>query len=211
LQAALERRSGAWSDIGSSSRAAASPAFTDCYLKLWLNHGMGPANASYAYVLLPNRTAEEVGLYAARPAVVVLANNPSVQAAAKGSLGVVAANFWTSGTQSAGLITVDAASSVITRREGPVFSVGLSDPTQANTGSITVKLDQAAGALLHADPEVTVVQLAPAIVLKINVARSLGRSFQASFNLGLPVTENPGKGSARDGVQGSGGALPTGP
>ena len=186
LQAALESRSGAWSDIG-ASRGTASPAFTESYLKLWLNHGANPANASYAYVLLPNRTAGEVGLYAATPDVVVLANNPSVQAAAKASLGVVAANFWTPGTQSAGIITVDAPSSVITRREASVFSVGISDPTQAHAGSITVKLDLAASALVRADPGVTVVQLSPAIVLEVNVASSIGRTFHASFNLGSAV------------------------
>jgi hyaluronate lyase len=186
LQAALESRKGAWSDIG-ASRGPVSAAFTESYLKLWFNHGPSPAHASYAYVLLPNRSAEEVGLYAARPEVVVLANTPMVQAAANASLGVVAANFWTAGTQSAGGITVNAPSSVITRREASVFSIGISDPTQANAGTIAVQLHQAASALIHADPGVTVVQLSPAIVLEVNVAQSVGRSFHASFSLGSPV------------------------
>jgi hyaluronate lyase len=121
--------------------------------------------------------------YASRPDIVVLANTPEVQAAKKPSLGVVAANFWTGGTHSIGLITADAPSSVITCGNPAGFAVGISDPTQTNTGSITVTLDQAASALVGADPGVTVEQLSPRIIVHVDLKGSLGKTFQASFRV----------------------------
>ncbi len=180
LQAAFVSNSGSWADIGGRRRGG---SYTDDYLKLWYNHGASPTNATYAYVLLPNMTAGSVAAYAANPGIVVLANTPAVQAARKPSLGVVAANFWTSGTNSIDLITATAPSSIITRKQSLAFAVGISDPTQTNTGSMTVTLNQAASALVSADPGVTVKQLSPVIVLSVNLNASLGKTFQASFRV----------------------------
>jgi hyaluronate lyase len=183
LQAAFVSNSGSWSDISGGSRGPDSSVYTDDYLKLWYNHGASPANATYAYVLLPNMAAAGVAAYASNPGIVVLANTPAVQAAKKPSLGVVAANFWTAGTNSVDLITANAPSSIITSRNSSGLAVGISDPTQTNTGSITVTLNQAALALISADPGVTVEQLSPEIVLSVNLNGSLGRTFQASFSV----------------------------
>jgi hyaluronate lyase len=183
LQAAFARRSGRWSDVTGHDRGATIPVFTDDYLMLWFNHGAHPSDAAYSYVLLPNRTSEAVASYASSPDVVVIANTSSVQAAKKPSLGIVAANFWADGTGSADLITTSAPSSVITCANGRSLCVGVSDPTQAGADPLTVTLDRAAEALVSADPGVTVVQLSPRIVLRIEVAGSLGRSFQAAFDV----------------------------
>jgi hyaluronate lyase len=183
LQAAFVSSSGGWSDITGGGRGPATSPSTDDYLKLWYNHGAHPDNAAYAYVLLPNMSARSVGAYASNPDIVVLANTPAVQAAKKPSLGVVAANFWAVGTRSVDLITANAPSSIITSKNSTGFAVGISDPTQTNTGSITVTLDQAAAALVSADPGVTVEQLSPEIILKVNLSGSVGRTFQASFRL----------------------------
>jgi hyaluronate lyase len=183
LQAAFVPCSGRWSDVTGHARDASIPVFTDDYLKLWFNHGAHPSGAAYSYVLLPNRTAKAVASYASRPDVTVIANTASVQAAKKPSLGIVAANFWAEGPGAADLITTSAPSSVITCANGRTLCVGVSDPAQTATGSITVTLGWAAQSLVSADPGVTVAQLSPAIVLRVDVAGSLGRSFQAAFDL----------------------------
>jgi hyaluronate lyase len=182
LKAAFVENEGGWSDIAGRRRGFSS-SFTDTYLKLWFDHGLKPINATYAYVLLPNMTAGGVASYAANPDIVVVANNPRVQAARKPSLGVVAANFWAGGRNSADVITVDQPSSVITCKNGAAFAVGISDPTQTNTSVMTVTFDQAASALVSADKGVTVKQLSPKLVLKVKLDGSLGRTFQASFKL----------------------------
>jgi hyaluronate lyase len=184
LRAAFTSNTGGWSDVTGDKRGPAPP-FTDDYLKLWYDHGARPAGAAYAYVLLPNLAAGEVAAYAARPEIVVLVNSSAMQAAAKPSLGVVMANFWTGRTQSAGGITAEAPASVVTCAGASGLAVGICDPTQANPGSIRITLDQAATAVVSADPGIRVEQLAPKIVLRVDVAGSLGKSFQAVFK-GLP-------------------------
>ncbi len=186
LRASFVSGTGLWTQINPSDKN--STLCTDSYLKLYFNHGVRPTNSTYAYVLLPNLTASSVSNYAAAPDIIVLTNTPTVQAVSKPSLGVVAANFWTAGSNSADLISVSAKASVITRQTSNILSVGISDPTQVNPGAITVTLDCAASDVLSADPEVTVVQLAPRIILSVAVGDALGKAFQASFASPMVIT-----------------------
>jgi hyaluronate lyase len=184
LQATFVQNTGSWSQIDSGDSGTVD---TDDYFKLWFNHGLQPTNASYAYVILPNMSAGSVSNYSLNPDIIILANTPSVQAVKKPALGVVAASFWTNGNSSADLISVNNKSSVITWETATNISVGISDSTQTNAGSINVTLNQSASSVLSADSGVTVVQLSPQIILSVNVNGSHGRSFQASFQLGSPV------------------------
>jgi hyaluronate lyase len=186
LVASFEADSGYWTDINPSD--SSTGLFTDNFLKLYFKHGVKPANKNYAYVLLPNFTAATMSSYAAAPAIVVLTNTSAVQAASKPALGVVAANFFNAGTNSADLITVDNQASVITWQTNGVLSVGVADPTQNNGGNVTVTLARAAASALSADAGVTVVQLSPQIILSVNVSGSLGKTYQASFALAAAST-----------------------
>jgi hyaluronate lyase len=184
LYAGFIANTGSWSQINSID---STTSYTDDYLELWFNSGSKPANATYAYVLLPNMTATSVSNYAASPDIIVLTNTATVQAVHKPVLGVVAANFWASGNNSADLITVNNQASVITRETNTGISVGISDPTQVNTGSITLTLNRAAAGLESADPGVTVVQLSPQIILSVGVNGAMGKTFHASFSYSGPV------------------------
>jgi hyaluronate lyase len=84
------------------------------------------------------------------------------------------------------LIAVNSKSSVITLESSNSIAIGISDPTQTNTGSITVTLNRAASGLLSADLGITVVQLAPQIILSVNVNGSHGKTFQGSFSYSPP-------------------------
>jgi len=189
LQAVFTSNSGQWSQINSGDSTA---VHTDDYLKLWYNHGVQPTNQSYAYVILPNLTAGAVGQYAASPDIVILTNTPAIQAVKKPTLGVVAANFWTNGNNSVDLISVNNKSSLIILESTNSISVGVSDPTQTNTTSITVMLNRSALGVLSADPAISVQQLSP-IIFTVNVNKSYGRTYQASFSYsgpGIPVVSN---------------------
>ncbi len=181
LRAAFVSNTGAWTTIDLNDTVSPNTN-TDDYLTLWFNHGANPTNSTYAYVILPNYTASGMATYAANPDMVVLTNTPGVQAASKPALGVVAANFWVDGTNSAGLITVNKKSSVVTSANIFQIAVGVSDPTQTNSGSINVTLNRSATGILSVDPGVTVLQLSPQIVLSVNVSGSAGKSFQAVFS-----------------------------
>lgn len=184
LQATFAATTGSWSQINAGDLSTVN---TDNYLKLWFNHGLQPTNATYSYVILPNMSASSISNYALNPDIVILTNTPFVQAVKKPALGVVAANFWTNGNNSADLISVNNKSSVITWETTTNISVGISDPTQTNKSSITVTLNRSAAGVSSADSGVTVMQLSPQIILSVNVNGSHGKTFQASFQLGAPV------------------------
>ncbi len=179
VQAAFVASTGSWVQINNID---SSTSYTDDYLKLYFNAGAKPTNATYSYVLLPNMTANSVSNYAVSPDIIVLTNTVTVQAVHKAALGVVAANFWTNGSNSADLITVNNKASVITRESSTNISVGICDPTQTNTGSITVTLNRSAASFVTADAGITVLQLAPQIMFSVNMNGSHGKSFQASFS-----------------------------
>ncbi|MEI6076157.1 MAG: polysaccharide lyase 8 family protein [Verrucomicrobiota bacterium] len=188
LRAAFATNTGSWIQINNGTYVGATTnLYTDDYLTLWFNHGVQPTNATYAYVVLPNYPTNSTAAYAASPAVVILTNTATLQAASKPTLGVVAANFWNDGTNTADLITVNKKSSVITKEDTAGITVGVCDPTQTNTSSIRVTLNRAASSTLAADPGVTVLQLSPQIIFTVNVSAALGKTFQASFLYPAPT------------------------
>jgi len=196
LQAQFVSGSGAWTTINPTDSDTA--IYTDYYLKLLFKHGANPTAAKYAYVILPNRTASSVKGYAYNPDIRILSNTEptgtttGVQAVKSDILGVVAANFWakTSGPDNGGtadIITVNKQCSVIVKETYNTLSVGVADPTQSNTGTITVTLNgRTYLGTPNCDPGVTVRGNSP-IILSVDVNGSKGKSFNASFD----VTESP--------------------
>jgi hyaluronate lyase len=198
LQAQFVSGSGAWTTINPTD--SDSTPYTDYYLKLLFKHGVSPTAAKYAYVILPNRTVSSVKAYAANPDVTILSNTEptsttaGIQAVKSQILGVVAANFWkkTAGLDDDGgtlregsidLITVSKQCSVIVKETYNTLSVGVSDPTQNNAGTIVVTLSgRASLGTLSVDSGVAVTAINP-ITLTVNVNGSKGKSFNASFTV----------------------------
>jgi hyaluronate lyase len=182
LVAVREARTGAISDIDDGG---STTPITRNYLRMTFDHGSNPANATYQYVLLPGRSASHTKTYAQHPQVNVLVNNANVQAVTETTLGITAANFWTDTTQTAGSITANKKCAVLVREDGAFVDVAVSDPTQANTGSITLQI-AATGTFISANPGVTVTQSSPTIEMTINVNGSDGRTYKARFYRGTP-------------------------
>jgi hyaluronate lyase len=192
LQAQFTSDSGAWTTINPTD--SDSVTYTDYYLKLLFKHGVNPTAAKYAYVILPNRTVSSVKAYATNPDVAILSNTEptsttaGIQAVKSQILGVVAANFWakTSGPDNGGtadIITVNKQCSVIVKETYNNISIGVADPTQSATGTITVTLNgRASLATLSADSGLNVTGNNP-ITLSVNVSGSKGKSFNASFSM----------------------------
>ena len=187
LKAVREARSGAWADIDDGASAT---SITRNYLRFGFDHGSSPTNATYQYVLLPGRTARRVSQYAAAPQVSVIANNGNVQAVSETTLGITAANFWTDTSQTAGGITVDKKCSVMVQNDGAFIDVAISDPTQANTGTVTMQLSSAANTMVSADSAITVMQITPNIAMTVNVNAAQGQTFHARFYIGTAQVVN---------------------
>ncbi len=103
---------------------------------LWLgfDHGVRPADARYAYALLPGRDAEATAAFAARPELTVLANGPALQAVRHDALGLTGLVFWEAGERDG--IAADRPCVVLV---GPQ-SVALADPAWSGE-PVTVRVD----------------------------------------------------------------------
>ncbi|WP_229327201.1 polysaccharide lyase 8 family protein [Streptomyces sp. UNOC14_S4] len=111
LEVQYEARSGAWRDINAGGSAE---RLTRRYLTLVRSHGVDPADASYAYLLLPGADARTVAARAEDPHwLTLLANTKDCQAVRLPSLGLTAASFWTAGT--VGTLGVTAPAAVLIR------------------------------------------------------------------------------------------------
>ncbi|MDQ1067419.1 polysaccharide lyase 8 family protein [Streptomyces canus] len=127
LRALREDRTGAWSDINTSSTTERR---TRRWQTLWLDHGTDPVDASYAYVLMPGASRHAVAARAAdHHWLSVLANDSGCQAVRVDHLGLIAANFWRAGT--AGPLSASAGASVLVRRRGRTATLSVAEPPRS--------------------------------------------------------------------------------
>ncbi|MFR0357014.1 polysaccharide lyase 8 family protein [Streptomyces sediminimaris] len=152
LRTLREDRTGAWSDINTTSTAERA---TRRWQTLWLDHGTDPVDAAYLYVLMPGASRRAVASRAAdRHWLTVLANDSARQAVRVPSLGLTAANFWQPGT--AGALTASAAASVLLRHRGRTATLCVSEPPR--TGEpLEIAWDHPVRAVVRADETVEVL------------------------------------------------------
>ncbi|HEY1170878.1 MAG TPA: polysaccharide lyase family 8 super-sandwich domain-containing protein [Verrucomicrobiae bacterium] len=182
IRAVREARTGAISDIDDGG---STTPITRNYLRMTLDHGSNPLDATYQYVLLPGRSARHTKTYAQYPQVIVLTNTGNMQAVQETTLGITAANFWTDTTRTVGGITANKKCSVLVREDGAFIDVAVSDPTQANTGTIKLQIAKV-GTCISADPSISLDPLSHTIDMTINVNGSNGKTFKARFYRGEP-------------------------
>lgn len=172
LRTLREQRTGAWSDINTMST---SERVTRHYQTLWLDHGIDPVDATYAYLLMPGATRRVVAARAAeRRRLRILANDASRQAVAVPALGLVAANFWRPGT--VGPLIAGAPASVLVRigspqqaelaRRGRVATVCVSDPERSGV-ALDIVWNHPVREVLHHDPGMEVRGTGRSLTLRL--------------------------------------------
>lgn len=137
FQVKRETKTGSWSDVISGS----SPEpITKSIFSIWLDHGVKPTNASYQYIVLPNKTSEEVGSYASDNPISILSNTSSVQAVRHQTLRIAELLFYQPDTVTVkgGLtVTVDKPAMVIIDESAEPVRISVANP---ETPGITVKV-----------------------------------------------------------------------
>ncbi|MBI5396119.1 MAG: DNRLRE domain-containing protein, partial [Verrucomicrobia bacterium] len=129
LNGLREARTGSWRDINAGG---STNLVTRNYMTLWFDHGANPAGATYAYVMLPGKTTNEVSAYAANPHITILENSVAAQAVRETNLNITAVNFWQDAPKTVSYITCDRQAAVIAQEAPGELEVSVSDPTQAN-------------------------------------------------------------------------------
>ncbi|MBP1891388.1 hypothetical protein J2Z18_000457 [Paenibacillus lactis] len=181
VHALREERSGTWGEV--SNQATDPTVYKNRFLNLWFDHGKSPAGGSYAYTLLPNRTAGEVADYSAQQDVTILEQDDYVHAVRENRLQLTAALFWEDVRRTVDqLITVDKKAAVAVRETGDELEVAVSDPTQENRGIIEVEIHRAAAGVVASDPSIKVLSMSPTIKLAVQTGGTLGRTQSITFS-----------------------------
>lgn len=149
------------------------------FVESWLEHGVSPTNETYAYVQLPDFTAEETAAYTENPDVEILANTSKLQAVREKTLGKTGMVFWQKGTCEN--ITVNQPLIVLVEEDAQYITIHISDPTQ----KLTAAAVNVAGTGLEAveqDEGVSVVCGESGAEIKIEMEGSRGKTFSAKLS-----------------------------
>ncbi|MYW69918.1 twin-arginine translocation signal domain-containing protein [Streptomyces sp. SID8379] len=132
LTALREERTAAWQSINGGG---STDPVTRRYVTLLADHGTDPANASYAYVVLPGASEQRTAARALeRDWMQVTVNSAAQQGVRVPSLGLTSVTFWEPGT--VGRVSVDAPLIVqIRERRDGTATVCVSDPNRAVKGA----------------------------------------------------------------------------
>jgi len=179
-QTVREDRTGSWSLLNSGG---SSTSLTRRFQTIWFDHGVQPGEASYAYALLPARTAEQTRSYAEAPQFRIVENSTVVHAVTEETLGIRAANFWSGGENREVGISADGTASVIALESEGMLHVGVADPTQANTAGLRISVRRGAAEVVEKDESIQVELLETEVVLKVETRNARGRTFRVVMKL----------------------------
>ncbi|MDF6046243.1 polysaccharide lyase 8 family protein [Streptomyces sp. JH14] len=179
LRALREERTGTWRAVntGADTGGSTDPV-SRRYLTLWLDHGVSPTDAGYAYVLLPGASAAATAVWSYSRPVRIVANDTTAQAVEARRHGLTAVNFWGAGTAAG--ITASGPASVLVQRRGPELTVAVAEPSRTLT-SLTVELPFPADRVVTADDSVSVTT-GRRPVLTIAVGGSRGHTHTATLS-----------------------------
>ncbi|NDL56828.1 polysaccharide lyase family 8 super-sandwich domain-containing protein [Phytoactinopolyspora mesophila] len=181
-----EARTGRWSDIGANLPAHPDDEATREYATFWFDHGDAPTDASYAYYLLPGRTAgqteQAAEALAAGTGIQITGNTADVQSVIRDDDGttLLAANYWTCAT-AADLVHSYHQSAMVLRQDGDVLDISVSDPTQQQQ-RLVFDVARDADEVIEADPRISVLSTSP-LRFAVDTEASRGASFQLSLRV----------------------------
>ena len=135
-------QSGAWYDINVSH---SKTVITNNVFSLWFNHTNAPTNASYQYIVAPNRNLSAFQTYSASHGFEIVANSGSVQAVKNANAGLYGVVFYSAGTVNFGSnfsVTVDKPAIVLISGSGEDYKISVADPLYVNYNSIKVTINK---------------------------------------------------------------------
>ncbi|MFE7389204.1 polysaccharide lyase 8 family protein [Streptomyces sp. NPDC057582] len=179
LQALREERTGTWRALntGADTGGSTDPV-TRRYVTLWVDHGVSPTDAGYAYVLLPGASSAATAVWSHSRPVRIVANDATAQAVEVRRQGLTAVNFWAAATAAG--ITASGPASVLVRRRDQELAVAVADPSRTQT-TVTVELPFPVSRVVTADPTVSVTP-GRRPLLTVTVGGSRGHTHTATLS-----------------------------
>lgn len=135
-----DKRDGNWLDINSGT-SSLDKEVTNNYLTMYVNHGKKIKNEGYSYVLLPNKSKDEVERYSKNSKIKIVRNDEKASGVKHTALNIEGANFWVDGKNTSGDIASNKKASVIMKEDNNKnLTISVSDPTfKGNKISIEIK------------------------------------------------------------------------
>jgi len=147
------------------------------FFELWLSHGKKPTDATYSYVMLPEKDVEETKAYTTNPDIKVIKCTNDLHVVQETTLGITAMVFWKAGTY--GDITVNQPLIVMVQEQDGKYTLSACDPTQELT-SAKITINRALNAS-SVDSEITVSGTS-STVLNIDFSSIGGKTVTADFS-----------------------------
>ena len=147
------------------------------YLELIAPHGVSPKQEDYAYVVLPNMSAEQTENYYKNPDIEVLANTPFVQAVREKKIGHTGYIFWSAGTFDG--ITTDKQLVINAEETDTEYILHIADPTQLLQNA-KIRIDRDLQ-FVSADDHITVEKIGNASEINIKFSEYKGHTLVVKF------------------------------
>jgi hyaluronate lyase len=132
------------------------------FATLWFDHGKGTRNGSYAYVVLPGRTARATADYAEKPQVELLSNTPQLQAARLPQRGLTAIVGWEAGSVTD--IAFDHPVLLVVQDTADTLSVAISDPTMLLSDPVRVQFTRDVREVRSSSDRIKLVSNSPLVI-----------------------------------------------
>lgn len=121
-------QAGSWTTINKNNKGEVKGAV----FKLWIDHGTAPKAKSYAYIIVPGISEQEMNRYDDKP-VHIISNTGKLQAVQHTELGILQAVFFEPGTLKVGNIAITAHQACVlqlSHTESKKMKISVADPTQ---------------------------------------------------------------------------------
>lgn len=151
------------------------------FATLWFDHGKGMVNGSYAYAVLPGRTAQATAAYAEKPPVEVLANTPQLQAVRLAERGLTAIVGWNAGSVSD--IAFDQPVLLMVQDSADTLSVAISDPTMLLSNPVKVQFARNVKEVRSSSERIKMVSNSP-LVIEFDPKGANGQSHRIDLAIG---------------------------
>ncbi|GAB6168217.1 polysaccharide lyase 8 family protein [Clostridium carnis] len=183
-----DNREGTWGDINSANKGKdgnLDKVVTNNYLTMYIDHGKNIENKNYSYVLLPNKSAEEVEAYSKNSNIEIIRNDEFAHGVKNKKLKMEGANFWVSNKATSGTITSSGTASVMTKEnDDNTLTIAVSDPT-FEKDTISIEIAKQANKIVKADGQISNVNLKDGkITFDVNTAGAKGATFELVVQLG---------------------------
>ncbi|NDV46803.1 T9SS C-terminal target domain-containing protein [Paludibacter sp. 221] len=176
-----ETRTGSWHLVNTYFKFIDTEPRTNSFATFWFEHGNSPQNESYAYVLLPGKSANETKAYNKNPDIEILQQDESIHAVRENKLQITGINFWTAGKFENYTVNIPA-SLMIRNNNDNTTDISISNPAQSSS-TLYLDLANTSYEVVSLGTGVTSQFNAGNIRFTINTANARGKSFYIKLKL----------------------------